>query len=1041
VKHGKDKANADIAPLHVRSGYSLLRGPAGLERLVGRAGALGHGRVALTDVNSLCGATRFCRLAGRVGIEPIVGAELLEGGRSVVALIADEAGYENLCRIITRIQKRLSVPGLRRRAGGSAPAFLRDLSELSGGLEFVVEDGALAGRLLAAGLPRRQLWLGIDPPTQCYSQLRGLVELAGRFGVPLVATGKALMAEPGDIEVARLLAAIRTGSTFQTVAAAELPHPKALLRAGEQLRSELADFPEAIANNLRLAERCGAFRLLPRPVVFPEFPAPPGLSPAAYLRRLCEEGMVRRYGRQTPEARARLDKELALIERMGFSEYFLVVWDIVLHARRRGAPVAGRGSGASSLAAYLLGITNVCPLAYDIPFERFLHERREDFPDLDVDFCWRMRDDVIDYVFDRWGADRVAMVSSHNTFQPRSALRGAARALGLSNEQISKMDGNGPANGGDGPARAFRGLSPETSGRLATLSKRILNLPRLLSVHPGGVVIGRKPIDRYVPVQQAAKGVTITQYDKDGVEDIGLVKLDLLGNRNLSTVREACELIRRRRGERIDVEALPTADPRTIELLRDARTVGCNQLESPAMRRLLRMMLPDDTRDVMKVLALIRPGAAAIGMKETFIRRRRGLEAAPPAPPGVEAVLGGTHGVMLYEDDVMLAAAAMLGCDLGEADRFRRAIRNCRTDRRRLELSREFLRRCAENGIDGDYAKDMWVQMAKFNAYSFCRAHAAGYALLAYGGAYLKAHWPLEFWTAALNNNQSMYHLRVYVAEARRDGVAFLLPDVNRSRREFTADGGAIRVGLNLVSGLGPAGAAVILGERARRGAFEGLSDFLARTRLGEAEARSLILCGAFDGFARPRPTLMMELRLFCRLAAARHVDQPVLLRAAPVIPAPPGDYSPTRKYFDERRVLGISVREHIMSLVRPLLGGKVDADSRDIPAAKGKRVRIAGFLEAQRTTRTRRGGVTFLTLDDEYGLFEVTLPDGVRPRQNRPFSKYGPYVVTGRVENQYDSLSITAKSVEYCKGALLAAGAHSPRADRINIEMAPTRP
>jgi len=1034
VKHGKDKANADIAPLHVRSGYSLLRGPVGLERLVGRARALGHGRVALTDVNSLCGATRFCRLAGRVGIEPIVGAELLECGRSVVALIADEAGYENLCRLITRIQKRLSVPGRRRRAGGSAPAFLRDLSELSGGLEFVVEDGALAGRLLAAGLPRRQLWLGMDPPTQRYSQLRGLVEFAGRFGVPLVAAGKAMMVEPGDIEAARLLAAIRTGSTFQTVAAAELPHPKALLRAGEQLRSELADFPEAIANNLRLAERCGAFRLLPRPVVFPEFPTPPGLTPAAYLRGLCEEGMVRRYGRQTPEARARLDKELALIERMGFSEYFLVVWDIVLHARRRGAPVAGRGSGASSLAAYLLGITNVCPLAYDIPFERFLHERREDFPDLDVDFCWRMRDDVIDYVFDRWGADRVAMVSSHNTFQPRSAIRETARALGLSNEQISRMDD-------DGPERALRGLSPEASGRLAALSKRILNLPHLLSVHPGGIVIGRKPIDRYVPVQQAAKGVTITQYDKDGVEDIGLVKLDLLGNRNLSTVREACELIRRRRGERIDVEALPPADPRTIELLRDARTVGCNQLESPAMRHLLKMMRPADTRDVMKVLALIRPGAAAIGMKETFIRRRRGLETAPPAPPGVEAVLGGTCGVMLYEDDVMLAVAAMLGCDLGEADRFRRAIQNCRTDRRRLELSREFLRRCAENGIDGDCAKDTWVQMAKFNAYSFCRAHAAGYAILAYGGAYLKAHWPLEFWTAALNNNQSMYHLRVYVAEAQRDGVAFLLPDVNRSRLEFAADGVAIRVGFNLVSGLGPAGAAVILDERARRGAFQGLSDLVARTRLGEAEARSLILCGAFDGFARPRPALMMELNLFCRLAAARHVDQSVLLRAAPVIPAPPGDYSPIRKYFDERRVLGVSVRGHMMSLVRPLLGGKVDADSRDIPAAKGKRVRIAGFLEARRTTRTRRGGVTFLTLDDEYGLFEVTLPDCVRPRQNRPFGKYGPYVITGKVHDQYDSLSITAESVEYCDGVLLAAETHRPQADRISIEMAPAQP
>ena len=1015
--------NVPLTPLQIYSGYSLLRGPSGPARLVERARRVGYAHLALTDVNSLCGATAFHALACDAGITPIVGAELRDGPRAVVALADAEVGYENLCRIITRIQCGPmgrgecppSIPiddeGTPGHIFPPVPAdwcqfdLADGLGPFSRGLHFIVAEADLAGRLLDSGIDRGRLWLGVDPATQSSARLRALVDASANLDLPLAATGTTAFADgdDGDRAAARLLAAIRTGSTFDAVDAGELPHPRAALRPPGQIARELADLPQAVAGNQRLTEICSAWRLLPREPVFPAFACPGGLSAAAYLRRLCLSGMKWRYGRPSPAAVRRMDRELALIQRMGFAEYFLVVWDIVQYARGRGVPVAGRGSGASSIVAYLVGITNVCPLEFDIPFERFLHERREDFPDLDVDFCWRIRDDVIGYAFRRWGGDHVAMVSAHNTFQPASALRETAKAMGLSDRQVSRLDA--------GDLRDNPLLK-----RALDLSQRIIGLPHLLSVHPGGIVIGRKSIDHYAPIQPSAKGVTITQYDKRGIEDIRLVKLDLLGNRSLSTIRWACDLIRERTGESIDVEALPPADAATLRTLRSADTVGCNQLESPAMRHLLKSLRPNHVRDVMKALALIRPGAAGIGMKEVFVRRHRGLDPPPRGHPRVDEILRDTGGVMLYEDDVMLVAAALMGETLPQGDRFRKAVQKCRDDDRRLALSREFLDRCRANGVAADYAKDLWVQMAKFNAYSFCRAHAASYAMLAYAVEWLKTHHPLEFFTAALNNNQSMYHPRVYVEQAKRRGIRFLRPNVNRSEAEFAPEADAIRVGLGCVSGLGPVGVADILRARRRGGPMASLTDLLLRTHLGREEARALILCGALDFTGRSRPALMIELDLTLSARADLPRGARSLLPATPAVPETVGDYTDRRKYADERRILGLSTREHVMAVHREDLAGQVDTDSRHLPQKVGRCVRIAGMLEAHRTTRTQKGRtMRFLTLDDEYGLFEVTIFPGAGGHLQGRLDTYGPYVVSGKVDRQYDAITVTAEHVCAC--------------------------
>jgi len=1001
----------DLAPLHVWSGYSLCRGCVPPERLIDAACQLGYRRLALTDVNGLYGATVFYRLAVEAGLTPIVGAELRDARHAAVALVIDRGGYENLCRILTR---------LHLAAGEAGPFSLADgVPELAGGLHLVAAEADLARTWRGCGVPADRLWLELDPATQSLPRVSALQAAAGKLGVGLLATGRAAMTGEDENDLARLAAAIRLGKTLDTLSPADVPHPKAVLRGPEQVHRELARFPGALANVRRVADQC-TYALLPQPPVFPAFPCPAGRSAAAHLRRLCEQGARRRYGRVGERVRRRMERELDLIERKGFSGYFLVVRDIVRYALRRGAPTAGRGSGASSLVAYVLRITNVCPLAMDIPFERFLNERRADFPDLDIDFCWRIRDDAIDYAFDRWGGGHVAMVCMHNTFQERSAFRETAKAFGLSDAQISGLQRGGGA--GD----------PDRIKRIARLSRRIVGLPRNLSVHPGGIVIGRKPIDHYAPIEPAAKGVNITQYDKDGVEAIGLVKLDLLGNRSLSTIREACELVNRRkappqqsnpqsaiRNPKLTIDTIPSDDPAAMALLRRADTVGCNQLESPAMRHLLRCMRPRGPADVMKALALIRPGAASIGMKNAFIRRQRGDEPVPAGHAGVDKILAGTGGVMLYEDDVMFVAAEMLGVSFAEADRFRRAVQKCHDDRQRMELSRRFLAGCRRNGVDGEYAKAMWVQMAKFNAYSFCRAHAASYARLGCVVAYLRAHHPRAFWVAALNNNQSMYHPRVYVEQAKRAGIRFLLPAVNRAAEEFSLDGDldgeAIGIGFNRVAGLGPAGVRSILDQRRRR-PFDSLSDFLDRTRMGVEEARSLILCGAFDGLAPSRPALMMELKLFRPGRAARR-DGRALLSVRPTMTATLSDYSPRRKRRDQRRILGLSVGPHPVALWRPTVGPETDADSRGLPRRVGRRATLAGVLEAARTTEGRNGRpVRFFTFDDEFGLFEVSAFADTCRMTGRPSGSQPPALLTGRVDDHYGSITLAAEAISWRK-------------------------
>jgi DNA-directed DNA polymerase III PolC len=1008
---------------HVHSWYSLLEGASSPDALLRRAKACGYSALALTDTNNLYGCVSFAELAKQHEIRPIFGACLRQGQSRCVALIAQPAGYRSLCRIISRIQL-------------SAVDLSTVLSENADGLHVLVDEVALVEALHGAFGPR--LWLEIIRPRGTDRRHEEELLAAGRrLGIQPVASAAVHFATPADYPTFRLVTAVRQGTLLEQLPRRLGITPDHHLVDRETLQHRFRDLPEAVINTDRLAEQLKP-DVLPNAWVLPPPFVPRQCDAAGFLRALCERGMRRRALSDHHFYRQRLREELKVILDRNLAGYFLVVRDIARYARRRGHPMALRGSAGNSLVCYLLEITDVDPLRFGLPMERFLHADRPDLPDIDLDFDWKVRDDVIDHVFRRYGPQHTAMISSHLFLQPRSAFREAAKVHGLSNEQISALDwgreDKETRRQGDKeteapvwspcplvslppglslqPPRQFP-LEPERWPRIVAAAQALLGRPHHLSIHPGGVVITPGPIEEYIPLQMAAKGVVITQLDKDGVEAIGLVKIDLLGNRALGTLEETL-----RHASPGDLRPPLAVDPATLALLRAGDTLGVNQLESPAMRHLLLQMQPRGIEDVIQSLALIRPGAASIGAKETFIRRRRGLEPTCFPHPCLEQVLCDTYGLMLYEDDALRVVQALTGLSAPAADKLRKEIAKHRTAEEATALAHKFLAACAHNGVPRGVSEELWVQLGKFNRYSFCKSHAVSYGLIAWQAAALKAHQPLPFWTAALNNNQGMYPRHVYVEAIKRAGIDVLLPCINRSAGPFAVDGKAIRTGLDAVGSLDEALRLAILAERGQHGLFGDLADFRRRVNIGPESLALLIRCGALDFTGKPRPALFLEADLASGGRKSPGDDSRddlpgefrELFPSSPV-DWQPADYSARRRLLEEWHILGFVVGPPMIALFRGRLPEGVLA-SRDLRQHVGKRVRVTGLVATGRTAETEDGRtMQFITLQDEWGLTDVTLFPGTCPLVAR--LTLGPYCATGIVEEQYDVITLTAERFE----------------------------
>jgi DNA-directed DNA polymerase III PolC len=953
-------------PLRVHGHHSMLTGVDSPRALVERAGTLALPGLALADVDTLAGlvdfllaAKRFRERAARP-FRAIVGAEISdpagEPGR-LVALVESAQGYRNLCKLVSA--RALGAdPGVPGAALDGPEGFrlVESAARFQEGLVFLVDHPRLlvelhgrvdarslfaavspaalrtrsAERAATFGLPRnahlappRRAFSGVPerppveedpseeadlefpkvPPPPAPASAFDLAAAARAVGVPTLAVPDVYVAAPGGAADHRLRVAIKHNALLEDLPEAWTARAPAHLLAPAEVAALYADLPGAAARTLEIGERC-AFEPELGGILFPTIEVEGGATPAAKLRAMASAGALDRFRPLRPEVVHRLDYELATIERLGFAPYFLLVEKIAAYARAEGIPCVGRGSAADSLVAYCLRLTDADPLRYRLTFERFLNPARRDRPDIDLDFCWRRRDRVLEHVYGLFGAERTAMIATINRCGMRAAFRESALVLGIPPAIVNRWSKRlpwGVESGGDprrNPVEEALRRTPEAAGfpfddprfaRALPAAARLLGAPRHYGLHPGGVVVAPGAITDFVSCQRAKKGVVVTQLDKDAVEAIGLVKMDLLGNRALTTIDD-CLIALRERGVDVDLEAIPEDDPETGRTLVEGRTLGCFQVESPGMRNLLKQTGARTMDDVIQAVALIRPGPAGSGMKDAYVRRFRKLEDPRPPHPRLADLLWETHGVMLYQEDVMQVAARMAGMDLAEADLLRRALQKRRA-RDLEEIAGRFLAGCAEERIAREDALRVWDLVSNFAAFAFCKAHAVTYGRIAYRAVWLKTHHPAVYLTAFLASETGYYDARVYVEEARRLGVPILAPDVNRSERTFTVEWSrgpapsrpALRIGLSKVKGLSERTIDAVLATRAERGPFVSLPDFLERSGAHRDEAETLIQVGAFDGFDRTRPELLWRLHLLH--APARRVPRRTLGEEAPLDP------------------------------------------------------------------------------------------------------------------------------------------------------------
>jgi len=794
-----------------------------------------------------------------------------------------------------------------------------------------------------ASMLRPQEWEEPDggspktPPPSRAVPASELVEAARATGLATVAASDVYHVEPAGAQNHRVRAAIGHNALVYDLPEEWVAEEPAHLLGFEEtcaLYAEVRDaagpwkgakgaggVPPMVARTLEVAAECQYAPELGG-VLFPDIEL--GEDQTAYSRlcTLAFEGAARRYRPLRPEVIRRLDRELAAIDGLGYAPYFLLVKQIADFAAREDIPCVGRGSAADSLVSYCLELTDADPLRYRLPFERFLNPSRKDRPDIDLDFCWRRRDEVIEHVYGAFGAERTAMISTLACFGMRSAFREAALVQGIPPAEINtwsrRLPGSAPSgalpfsgsaddgDGEEGPedepatearlpegalelprelahnplARAIavtpecRDFPLEEERWLPALrsAARLLDAPRHFGLHPGGTVVSPGPITDFVACQRAAKGVIVTQLDKDAAEAVGLVKMDLLGNRAL-TVIDDCTRELRGAGIEVDVTTIPEDDPATARVLREGRTLGCFQVESPGMRNLLKQTGARCMDDVIQAVALIRPGPAGAGMKDAYVRRFRGLEEPTPPHPRLAELLRDTHGIMLYQEDVMQAASLLAGLDLAEADGLRRALQK-RREGELEELAARFFEGCQANGVARRDARRVWELIANFTAFAFCKAHAVTYGRISYRTVWLKTHHPAAFLTSFLRSETGYYEPRVYVEEARRLGVPILAPDINRSEASFSlewsgARSGCLRIGLGQIKGLSQRTLEAILEGREGDGPFLSLPDLLERTLARTDEAERLVQCGALDSFDRTRPELLWRLHLL-RQGSAR---------------------------------------------------------------------------------------------------------------------------------------------------------------------------
>ena len=1002
------------AELHCISNYSFLRGASHPAELVEQAAALGYTALALTDECSVAGIVRAHVAARRHAIQLIIGSELrLTDGLHLVLLAPDREDYAALCALITR-GRRAAVKGsyhLQRsdlEALGAACLVLWVPAEVPEPADAVWLNKHFAGRVWLAV----ELHAGSDD--RC--RTRQLIELAAAVGIPAVAAGDVHMHVRGRRALQDTLTAIRTRQRLGSVGRVLYPNGERHLRS----RAALARiYPaELLANTLEIARRC-SFSLDELRYRYPQELVPAGHTPGSYLRSRVQEGLHERWpAGVSPQVMQLVEHELSLIEELRYEAYFLTVDDIVRFARSRGILCQGRGSAANSAVCFCLGITAVDPARMSMLFERFISRERNEPPDIDVDFEHERREEVIQYIYARYGRDKAALTATVITYSPRSAIRDVGRALGLSAEHIGRIaramhwwDGRAIQ-----PERIVEaGLDPASPvmHRLITLVGELNGFPRHLSQHVGGFVISGELLSRLVPVENAAMAErTVIQWDKNDLDELGLLKVDVLALGMLSAIRRSFALIREYSGREISLHTVPVDDPAVYAMICRADTMGVFQIESRAQMAMLPRLRPRCYYDLVIEVALVRPGPIQGDMVHPYLRRRNGEEPVSYPGPEVRQVLERTLGVPIFQEQVMQLAVVAAGFTPGEADQLRRAMAAWRRQGSLEPFEERLIAGMRERHYPPEFARQICNQIRGFGEYGFPESHAASFALLVYVSAWLKAHEPAAF-TCALLNSQPMgfYAPAQLLGNARRSGVEVLPVDINRSQWECTLEGGsagppALRLGLCLAGGLSLDAAARLLQLRGQQ-AFASVQDLHARTGLQQYELGALAAAGALAGIAGHRYRARWEvagaeplLPLFPVPGVAEGIP---LLRSPTEVEDISGDYAS----------MGLSLGRHPLALLRSDLQRQGFVTAEDLrEMAEHDPVRIAGLV----ITRQRpgsAGGVMFVTLEDETGYVNLIVWPQLAERQRRALLGSRLLAVRGRVQRQGDVLHIIVSAAE----------------------------
>ena len=1041
--------------LHVHTEYSLLDGAARINDLLDAAKNLGMNSIAITDHGTMYGVIDFYKAAKERGIKPIIGCEVYVAPQSrfdrektdgakyfhLILLAENNTGYKNLIKLATiagtegfYYRPRVDKESLRKYheglialsacvAGEIPRAILND--DFSHAKELIKEYVDIFGR--------ENFFLEIqNHKLEEEEKVRAaLKRFSVEFNIPLVATNDSHYVRREDSEFHDLLLCVQSNKTLHDNKRLKFSSDDYYLKSAEEMRKIFSDTPEACDNTLKIAERCnvtiefGKFQM-------PEFPLPAGYTDADYLRGLCYKKVRERYDVLTDDIKTRLEYELKIIHDMGYDGYFLIVWDFINFARQKKIPVGpGRGSAAGSLVAYVLEITELDPLKYNLLFERFLNPERVTLPDIDVDICYIRREEVIAYVRERYGVERVSQIATFGTMAAKASIRDVVRVLDMTyseGSRIVKMIPNVLNITIDAALKKSKELRDEyennpTSKRVIDFAKKLEGLPRHLSVHAAGVVISKLPLDEVVPLQ-LSNGAIITQYDKDKIEELGLLKMDFLGLRTLTIIEEALTNIKKSRGIELKLSQIPLRDAATAKMLKAGHTGAVFQMESPGMTALVKDLQPECFEDLIPTVALYRPGPLGSGMVENFIAGKHGRKVTNYLHPKLEPILKETFGVILYQEQVMQIVQTLAGFTLGQADLLRRAMSKKKAEIL-LAQKENFLRGCESNGVEKYLAEKIFELLSHFADYGFNKSHSAAYGLLAWQTAYLKANYPAEYLAAVMSGANDSEKVSAYIELARKMGIKILPPDINLSAAQFTVTGGAIRFGLAAIKTVGEVATESIIYEREHGGNFKSLADFCSRADLSSLTRRvleNLIKGGAFDSIDKRRTALLASIDAAKAIGAKKNLERKNGVINLfddddfdePIINLPNvAERSRKEILAWEKETIGFYISGHPLDAFRDKFSTLTTCKEINGGKVIGKRVKVGGIITGVRQTTTKRGDtMAFLKLEDFGGVVDVTLFPNVFFQTMDVALPEEIVVVEGRVDNSDDSFQILANSV-----------------------------